>query len=81
MMLEEKGQFVLRLLSYIMAVDEEHRNISELTNIIHDKLSPNVEKELMSLAEILREEGELQGKLKKSIEIQVKNEFIHRLNI
>ncbi len=72
LMLEEKSQFVLQLPSYIMAVDEEHRNISELTNIIHDKLSPNVEKELMSLAEILREEGELQGKLKKSIEIAKK---------
>lgn len=65
LMLEEKGQFVLQLLSYIMAVDEEHRTVSELTSIIHDKLSPDVEKEIMSLAEKLREEGELN----KSIEI------------
>ncbi|MBA2650310.1 MAG: Rpn family recombination-promoting nuclease/putative transposase [Legionella sp.] len=68
LMLEEKGQFVLQLLSYIMAVDEEHRSISELTTIIHDKLSPNVEKEIMSLAEKLMEEGEL----KKSFEIAKK---------
>jgi recombination-promoting nuclease RpnB len=57
LMLEEKGQFVLQLLSYIMAIDEEHRSISELTTIIHDKLSPEVEKEIMSLAEKIEQKG------------------------
>lgn len=63
LMLEENGQFVLKLLSCIMAVDEEHRSISELIMIIHDKLSPNVEKEIMSLAERLKEEGKFEEKL------------------
>ena len=63
LMLEEKGQFVLQLLSYIMAIDEEHRSISELTAIIHDKLSPDVENEIMSLAEKLIEEGIMKGEI------------------
>ena len=63
LMLEEKGQFVLQLLSYIMAVDEEHRSISELTTIIHDKLSPEVEKEIMSLAEKIEQKGEQKGRI------------------
>lgn len=68
LMLEEKGQFVLQLLSYIIAVDEEHRSIVELTTIIHDKLLPEVEKEIMSLAEQLKEEGKLEGKLEEKLE-------------
>ena len=30
-------EICVQLLSYIMAVDEEHRSVSELTTMIHDK--------------------------------------------
>ena len=72
LMLNGKGQFVLQLLSYIMAIDEEHRSVAELTRLIHNKLSPDAEKEIMSLAEILRQEGKLDGELKRNIEIAKK---------
>lgn len=37
--LEENKQFVLQLLSYIIRVDEEHRTVSELNDLIRSKLS------------------------------------------
>ena len=44
-----------------MAIDDEHRNLSELKNIIKNQLSPNAGDKIMSLAEILKEEGREQG--------------------
>lgn len=69
LVLEDQEQFVLQLLHYIMAVDEEHRNISELTTIIHEKLSPEVESEIMNLADRIKEEGKLEGKLETAQEM------------
>ena len=65
LLLEDKSQFVLQLLSYIMAVDDEHRSTKELTELMRNKISPKVGDEIVSLAERLIEEGEL----KKSFEI------------
>ena len=65
---EKDGQLVLELLSYIVSIDDEHRNIQELTTIIHDQLLPEVENEIMTLAERLREEGSHQ----KELEIALK---------
>ena len=55
--LEKNGQLVLELLTYIVNVDDEHRTIQELMDIMHSQLSPNVENEIMSLAEKLKDEG------------------------
>ncbi|MCR9192601.1 MAG: Rpn family recombination-promoting nuclease/putative transposase [Gammaproteobacteria bacterium] len=63
LVLEDQEQFVLQLLHYIMAVDEEHRNISELTTIIHEQLSPEVEGKIMNLADRIKEEGRLEGEI------------------
>ena len=45
---------------HIMAVDEEPHSTLELTAIIHDKLSTDVENEIMNLAEQIKEEGEIE---------------------
>lgn len=63
LVLEEEEQFVLQLLNYVMAMDEEHRNISELTAIIHEQLSPEAEGKIMNLADRIKEEGRLEGEL------------------
>ena len=63
--LEKNGALVLELLSYIVDIDNEHRNVQELVDIMHNQLSPNVENEIMSLAEKLRDEGGI----KKEFEI------------
>ena len=55
--LEKNGQLVLELLTYIVNVDDEHRDIQELIDIMHSQLSPDVENEIMTLAEKLRDEG------------------------
>lgn len=59
---------MLELLSYIVDIDDEHRTIQEFISIIHD-LSPEVEEEIMGLAAKIRDEGKLEGELKKGIEI------------
>lgn len=71
--LEKNGQLVLELLTYIVNVDDEHRDIQELIDIMHSQLSPDVENEIMTLAEKLRDEGRNEGIAKgadnKAIEI------------
>lgn len=57
LILEEKSQYVLQLLSYILAIDEEHYTMTELIELIQSKLTPQAGDEIMSLAEILKEEG------------------------
>jgi recombination-promoting nuclease RpnB len=61
LILINEDPFVLQLLSYVMAIDDEHRTLSELKNIIQNQLSPNAGDKIMSLAEILKEEGREQG--------------------
>ena len=59
--LEKNGQLVLELLTYIVNIDDEHRNIQELMDIMHNQLSPNMESEIMSLAKKIKDEGKLEG--------------------
>lgn len=66
LILEKDGQLVLELLTYIVNIDDEHRTIQELVDIIHDHLSPTVEKNIMTLADRLREEGRLEKELEFS---------------
>ena len=65
----DNGQLVLELLTYIVNVDDEHRDIKQLMDIMHSQLSPDVENEIMTLAERLRDEGRNEGADKKAIEI------------
>lgn len=62
LLLEEKSQFVLQLLSYILAIDEEHHTTKELIALMQSKLTPKAGDEIMSLAEILKEEGREEGR-------------------
>ena len=59
---DRDGQLVLELLSYIVSIDDDHRSVQELTTMIHDQLSPEVENEIMTLADRLREEGRNEAK-------------------
>jgi predicted transposase/invertase (TIGR01784 family) len=61
LLLVDKSQFVLQLLSYMLAIDEEHHSASELIALIQNKLAPQAGDEIMSLAEILKEEGRKNG--------------------
>ena len=63
LLLEDKGHFVLQLLSYIMAIDNEHRSTKELALLMKNKVSPKMGDKIMSLAEILIEEGIENNKL------------------
>lgn len=63
LILEERNQYVLQLLSYILAIDEEHHSTFELIKMMKNKLTPKVGEEIMSLAEILKEEGRFEEKL------------------
>ncbi len=62
LLLEDKDQFVLQLLSYIMAIDDEHRSTKELTELMRSKISSEVGDEIVSLAEKLKEEGREEGR-------------------
>ena len=68
----EHHRFVLELIKYMLNVDEEHTHINELIGVLHNQLSPAVEKELMSLAEKLIEQGMEKGKLEGKLEIAEK---------
>jgi len=59
---EKDRQLVVELLLYIVGISGEHCTLQELTSAIHE-LAPDVEEEIMNLAEKLREEGEIKGKL------------------
>lgn len=45
----------------MLAIDEEHHSASELIALIQNKLAPQAGDEIMSLAEILKEEGRQNG--------------------
>jgi recombination-promoting nuclease RpnB len=64
---KQNRQLVLELLTYIVNLDEEHRSIQELINMIHNQLPPNVESEIMNLAEILKQEGRQEGRFEEKI--------------
>ena len=47
----------------LLAVDEEHHTTNELIELMHSKLTPKAGDEIMSLAEILKEEGRFEEKI------------------
>ena len=49
------------LLNYILNIDENHSDIHELIEILKEELSPDLEKEMTSLAEKLVNKGEAIG--------------------
>jgi predicted transposase/invertase (TIGR01784 family) len=69
LILEEKAQFVLQLLSYILAIDEEHHSAYELIDLMKNKLTPKAGDEIMSLAELLKEEGRQEGRQEERQEV------------
>jgi recombination-promoting nuclease RpnD len=64
----ENHRYVLDLVRYIFNIDEGHRSAEELMTIVRDKMSPNLEKTMSSLAEKLIAEGELRGETRGKIE-------------
>ena len=79
--LEHHGKLVLELITYIINVDDEHRTIQELMEIMHEQLSPNVENEIMSLAEKIRDEGRKEGELRGELRGELKGEIKKSLQI
>jgi recombination-promoting nuclease RpnB len=77
--LEKQGQYLLELFNYILNIDDSNLNADELLNIMHEELSPNVEKEIMSLAEQLIEKGEIKGKLEGEIKGKLEGELKGKL--
>ena len=67
--LNKHGQYVVELVKYILNIDDDHRNVEEFVNIMHDKLLPSVEEEIMTLAERIEEKGRKEGLLAGKIEI------------
>lgn len=59
---------MIELIQYLLNVDEGHKTVDELMTIIHNKMSPNLEKTMSSLAEKLIKEGENRGKLERQAE-------------
>ncbi len=63
--LEKQGAYLVELVHYIFDIEDDRVSVHDLISIMHDKLSPDVEDKIMSLAEKLR----LEGELNKSLEI------------
>ena len=70
--LNKHGQYVVELVKYILNIDDDHRNVAEFVNIMHDKLLPSVEEEIMTLAERIEEKGRLDGRLDEKMQIAKK---------
>jgi hypothetical protein len=69
LLLEEKSQFVLQLLSYILEIDEEHHTTKELIALMQSHLTSKAGDEIMSLAELLNQEGRGEGAFTKACNI------------
>lgn len=59
------------LLNYILNIDENHSDIHELIEILKEELSPDLEKEMTSLAEKLVNKGEAIGMEKGRFDNQI----------
>jgi predicted transposase/invertase (TIGR01784 family) len=77
--LEQCGmrRFLVELIKYFFSVDENHKNAEELMAIVHDKMSPALEKDMASLAEELVEKGEI-NLIKKMLIKGVEPAFISK---
>ena len=61
--LNKQGQYVVELVKYILNIDDDHRNVAEFVGIMHDRLLPSVEEEIMTLAERIEEKVRLDSKV------------------
>ena len=64
----KQGQYVVELIKYILNIDDDQRDVAELVGLMHDNLSPDVEKEIMTLAERIEEKGMEKGMEKGRLE-------------
>ena len=53
---------MLQLLTYILEIDDEHRTPQELIGLIESKLTSKTGDGVMSVADMLREEGREEGR-------------------
>lgn len=79
-----KKQLDLSLITYCNTsfIDDDHRNVEEFVNIMHDKLLPSVEEEIMTLAERIEEKGRLAEKMqiaKKLLQEQTDPAFVAKI--
>ena len=61
-LLEENTSFVIRLLSYIMAINDKFRTTNEILSLVQSNLSKEAGGKIMGFAEKLREEGWEEGR-------------------
>lgn len=60
----KKHRYLLKLIKYVFVVDEDHKHAEELLSLIRNKMSPDLEKKFMGLAERLIQQGVQQGEEK-----------------
>jgi len=65
--INKQGQYVVELIKYILNIDDDHRDVAELVELMHDNLSPDVEKEIMTLAERIEEKGMEKGRIEANL--------------
>ena len=71
----ELSQYVVQLLQYMLNIDEGHKNINELIEVLKENLSPKLENTMSSLAEKLILEGERKGELRGELRGELKGKL------
>ena len=66
-------------MQYVLNIDEGHQHVNELITIIHDKMSPDLEKTMSSLADKLIAEGELKGKIEGELKGKIEGKLEGKL--
>src|SRR3990167_7481179 len=59
--LDKHDRFVIELMKYILNIDDEHRDVKDFISLMHNKLQPKLEEELMTLADHIAEKGRQEG--------------------
>ena len=59
--LDKHDRFVIELMKYILNINDEHRDVKEFISLMHNKLQPKLEEELMTLADHIAEKGRQEG--------------------
>ena len=75
----EHHRYVIDLMQYVLNIDEGHQHVNELITIIHDKMSPDLEKTMSSLADKLIAEGELKGKIEGELKGKIEGKLEGKL--
>lgn len=68
--IDPKDNFLLKLLRYILIIDEKHDTVQSLLMTIHDNAPPSLRGNIMGLAEKIYHEGEEKGIEKGRIEAE-----------